>query len=401
MHDTAPARRMTWVVSPSKLCNLRCGYCYEWNDLGNPARMTMELIRNILINVRTYHLELERRFGRAISNISWLGGEPLLLPTDYLEQIMTLEHEVLGDAIERAAFYNVVQTNLYRLTDDHIDFLLRYHWKVGISLDVVPGVRVSVSGRETEQRVIANVQRLRARGIHPDAIAVLAGHTVRQLTQVYDFFVAHHFTRIRILPLFSGPPERPVASLLASDDAMTNALCTLFVHWLETGAAITIEPLDRYLGHVVRKILGLRGRLYDRAKDGEGVIVVNTNGDAYQVIDAYEPGRAMGNLGTQAFDDILRSEPTLQGLKREARRRATMCLPCSFAGFCDGGPATESPRDGTDDGRCPIYHRVLGFIEGYLRDAGVDASGLARLLRSLSPPEVARHHSDAAEEGSV
>ena len=402
MHSTSPARRITWVVSPSKLCNLRCTYCYEWNELGNPARMSAALVRQILVNVRAYHFELERRFGVAISNVSWLGGEPLLLPQDYLDEIMALEHEVLGDLLERGAFYNVVQTNLYRLTDDQIAFLGRHRWKVGISLDVMPGVRLAVSGRETEQRVIANVQRLRAHGIHPDAIAVLAGHTVHRLTEVYDFFAAQGFERIRILPLFSGPPERPLESILVSNAAMTEALCKLFVHWLASGAEVTVEPLAAYLNHVVRKILGLRGRLYDRAEHGESVLVVNTNGDVYQVIDAYEPGRAMGNLGTHAFDEILRSAPSRAGLERDARRRATMCAPCSFAGFCDGGPAFDSPRDGSDEGRCLIYHRVHRFIEGHLREAGLDAAGLRELLRSLgesgaAPPPGA----EAASAGSA
>ena len=397
MHGTASARRMVWVVSPSKLCNLRCAYCYEWNELGNPARMSEDLIRGILGNVRAYHLELERRFGRSLSSISWLGGEPLLLPRDYLDRIMALEHEILGDLVARGAFYNVVQTNLYRLTDDHIEFLRAHRWKVGISLDVVPGVRLSVSGRQTEQQVIANVARLRAHGIHPDAIAVLAGHTVHRLRQMYDFFAAHGFARIRILPLFSGPPERPVASILASEPEMADALCQLFVHWLETGAAVAVEPIDQYLGHVLRKILGLRGRLYDRARDGEGVIVVNTNGDAYQVVDAYEPGRALGNLGTGSFLDALHTEPARCGRERDAARRAAMCEPCSFAGYCNGSPAMESPRDGTDDGRCPIYHRVHRFMEDYLRRAGIDEAGLIALLRALGGAAPTR--TDAAAAG--
>ncbi|MDQ3363830.1 MAG: radical SAM protein [Myxococcota bacterium] len=376
---------MVWVVSPSKLCNLRCTYCYEWNELGNPVRMSSALLRQILVNVRDYHLTLEHRFGYAFSNISWLGGEPLILPVDYLEEIMALEHEVFGDLLSRGAIYNVVQSNLYRLGDEHLEFLLRHHWKVGVSLDVKPGVRRSLTGRDTEQRVIANVQRLRARGIQPDAIAVLAGHTVDHLNEVYDFFAAQQFTRIRILPLFSGPPERPLETILVPNDAMAKALCGLFEHWLLTGSQVAVEPLTSYLGTVARKILGVHGRLIDRSVDGESVLVVNTNGEVYQVADAYEPGKAMGNVGTEAFADIIQSEPTRLGRTRDTERTAAMCGPCSFAGFCSGAPAFESPREGTDEGRCQIHHRVHQFIEGYLRNAGIDEAGLRALLTSLEP----------------
>ena len=28
-----PLKMVNWVVKVSKLCNLRCRYCYEWNEL--------------------------------------------------------------------------------------------------------------------------------------------------------------------------------------------------------------------------------------------------------------------------------------------------------------------------------------------------------------------------------
>jgi sulfatase maturation enzyme AslB (radical SAM superfamily) len=45
--DTAPARprhnrNMQIVVKVSKLCNLRCEYCYEYPELGNRAAMSRE-----------------------------------------------------------------------------------------------------------------------------------------------------------------------------------------------------------------------------------------------------------------------------------------------------------------------------------------------------------------------
>jgi uncharacterized protein len=45
----------TWVVKLSKLCNMRCSYCYEWNELGNPARMSPELWRQVLQAAVDYH----------------------------------------------------------------------------------------------------------------------------------------------------------------------------------------------------------------------------------------------------------------------------------------------------------------------------------------------------------
>jgi len=377
-------KRVTWVVNPTKLCNLRCSYCYEWNELSNPARMSPELLRRVLEGVRDLHLELEGRFPNVVTNVSWLGGEPLLLPIEYLEQIMAIEHEVLGELIARRAFHNVVQTNLYQLSDAAIEFLHRHRWKPGVSLDVVPGVRVSVNGRETERRVMANVERLRKGGVEPDAITVLARHTLPRVVEVYDYFASHGFRRVRFLPLFAGPAERPMESVVASNDEIARALCDLFVHWIETGTKVVVDPLQEYLHNVLLRRVGLSGELYDRRRHGEGVLVVNTNGDVYHLLDAYEPSRAMGNLGRDAVADILASPVAEWTHQRDAALRASMCEPCPYAGACNGTPALESPREGRDGGRCPVAYRVYEFIDAYLRQIGIDDSGLAGMVNELA-----------------
>ncbi len=378
-------KTMVWVINPTKFCNLRCSYCYEWNELGNPARMAPELLARVLEGVRDYHEELERRYDRVESTIAWLGGEPLALPVEYLREIMSIEADVFGPRVSKAGPYrNVVQTNLYRLGEATLDFLEEHQWIPGISLDVVPGVRVSRGGRTTEADVLANVARLRARGFDPEAIVVLARHTAPRIGEVYDFFVQNRFPRIRVLPLFSGPAERNGARFSIPNETLAEALCALFVHWVETGAQVDVEPLSEYLQNVLRRRIGFRGRLYDRAVDGECVLIVNTNGDLFQLLDAYDPALALGNLGSLPIARILGSPAAAKALARDAEIRARVCGPCPYASFCSGGPAFESPRDGDDGGRCPIAYRVHRFIDGYLDGAGLTGRALAPELRNVT-----------------
>ena len=52
----APAAQLVhWIVKASKLCNLRCLYCYEWNELGNRARLSLEGWERLLVMIREYH----------------------------------------------------------------------------------------------------------------------------------------------------------------------------------------------------------------------------------------------------------------------------------------------------------------------------------------------------------
>lgn len=382
-------KTMSWVVVPSKFCNLRCAYCYEWKELDQRARMSPELLRRTFLAIRQYHETMTARFGATRTVISFLGGELLTLPLPYLESMMVLQREVLGDELlDSGAVHNVLQTNLYRLTDPMIDFLLRHRFEVGVSLDVARGVRVTVSGKETEQAVLNNVQRLRARGLSPGAILVLAKHTAAPICQIYDFFVEHGFEFLRVLPLFSGPPERPAERFLTGSAELVDALCRLFVHWFEGGQRLRLEPFPEYLGNTLRRMAGLGHRLIDRREDGETVMIVNTNGDLYQLLDAYDPERALGNLMTQDLGAILGSERTRLSLLRDDELKARVCGGCAYAGHCNGWPVFESPRD-EHSGRCAIAHPVQAFIERYLREAGLGPQELAGMLREQAAAPLA------------
>lgn len=43
---------MSWTVKVSKLCNLRCRYCYEWEGLANPARISLAEWAKILTAIK-------------------------------------------------------------------------------------------------------------------------------------------------------------------------------------------------------------------------------------------------------------------------------------------------------------------------------------------------------------
>lgn len=59
-----------WVVKASKLCNLRCKYCYEFPFLADPSRISQQQLRSFFTNVATYFSErptLRTSFGTEVS----------------------------------------------------------------------------------------------------------------------------------------------------------------------------------------------------------------------------------------------------------------------------------------------------------------------------------------------
>ncbi len=366
----------TWVIKISKLCNLRCAYCYEWNELGDERRMSLALWERVLVAARSYRERAIRATGDDSTPIVLHGGEPLAAPLSYLRELMAVYRRVIGDT---PGFRVSLQTNLYRLTDEHLAFFKEYEVAPGVSFDMVGGVRRSLSGKETESAVARNMDRLRDSGIAFGAITVLARHTAPRLREVYDFFAARG-TILRVLPLSQGPETRPEALFAIPNDEILRALEDLFVYWLESGRAVNVSPFNEYIAAAVHKILGVKGLRWDRRTHGEGVVIVNTDGRVYRMDDLYEEEARIGDLSSQTVDEILASERYARTLDFDDATASRVCGGCAFEGACAGTPVLTSKHGGLYEGRCAIDYPMYAFVERYIRALGLSREELRELL---------------------
>lgn len=371
-------KTVEWVIKASKLCNLRCAYCYEWNSLANPQRIAVDEWRGILAAIRDYHVLLALQLRRPIeTRLIWHGGEPLLLPAAYLDEVMAMQHEMLAGLPHRL----LLQTNLYRVSDAHLDVVSRHDVGLGVSLDVVDGVRLTAAGRQTRHAVVANMDRLTARGVSYGAITVAARHNIGRLREVHDFW-ARRGVGFRVLPLFQGPDERPMGAFEVSDDELAIAVSDLFDHWVESGTVIDVAPLSEWLVDVLRKLVGLRVPTYDRKAGGERVLLVETNGDLLTTDERGVADARLGNLFSDSMEQILSGLRFAASLARTEAKTARVCAGCPHAGFCDGYPAHAEPFDELPGGRCPVTAAVHDHIERYLLTSGFGPDRLLGWLRS-------------------
>jgi uncharacterized protein len=361
------AQLVNWVVKASKLCNLRCRYCYEWNELGDTARLSLPGWERLLKMVKAYHRRRVAAVGKEFRTcIIWHGGEPMLLPVRYLESVMELQRTILGKrALDRGDYYNAVQTNLYSIVPGALDLFQRERFQIGVSMDFIGGVRLSAGGRETEDRVVENMERLRRRGVAFGAIVVLAGHTCSNIIAAYDFYETIGVD-LRVLPLFDAPLNVPGANFAASTTEMTEALCALFDHWIRRRNPVSVAPLDEYIRAVYLKMRGAAQAPYDRRR-GEWAWLVNTDGTLYQVMDAYDPGRALGNVFVDKLDDVLDSPAYAASLAADDALFQRHCGPCEFLGACNSFPLFYSPRKGSHPARCHIAYEVTKHIDKFFR----------------------------------
>jgi uncharacterized protein len=373
---------LTWVVKTSKLCNLRCSYCYEWDELDNPTRMSRRTWLKLLDAVAEYH-DLIRAQGRSPrTSLVLHGGEPLVMPQSELSWLATTFTDRFGDRTRSGEFRLGVQTNLFRLTDDHITLFREHRISVGVSFDGVPGVRANLNGLHTEDRVRNNMGRLAQAGVPFGLITVLAAHTAPYLEQVYEWVVRQQLPW-RVLPLFDGPESRDDRRFAIDQSELVATMCRLFERWFNDGASHPLDPLSEYLQTAVKHLVGIRPRLYDRAVDGDGVFVVNLDGRLYRVVDGYDVSLALGSVAEQSMADLLQSSAYIQSLSRDVTERARYCIECQFAGPCAGWHIYEARQTGDHQGRCPLAYPVIAHIQERLLALGYDRGRLLHMTDQI------------------
>jgi uncharacterized protein len=348
---------VSWVLKLTKLCNLRCSYCYEWNELADARKMTLETFERATIAVRTFERHVRGLGVPLKSNIILHGGEPFLAGRDYFAEIRRIAKANLRDT----AFG--IQTNGYALQDWHLQEIKAFPLGVGVSFDAYAGVRRTAAGRETDERVFDNLMTLIEAGVEAGVISVLGAHTVEN---VHDLLMIMHTigAPIRLLPIFGGPPERP-DGFHTSDARLIDALTEAALLRLEGRIAVSVSPVDAYIRIAIATLLGIETPRFERGVNTGGVFNVERDGRILLDHAPHEPP-----LGHLMQDDV--ASPAFAARLLEAarafenERTARICRGCPFAASCDGyaaivnGPAPSGI--GCRFAR-PVMERILAVLD--------------------------------------
>lgn len=374
-----------WVIKASKLCNLRCRYCYEWEELADPERMSLTLWGKVLVAIRE-HLEQARPWsfhgGAVQADIIWHGGEPLLLPDSYFDSVLQLQREVFPESwLESGRIRNTMQTNLYKAPQAKLRRLKAAGFNLGVSWDGVAGARRTAGGRATEDRVMENIGLARRAGFDPGVITVVAGHTAPKLIELYET-LRGRVREWKLLPLFNGPDSRPMEGWGISGEEIVAALSHLFDDWLDTGCALPIDPLDRYFSAVLNTRLGLRVRPYDRREFGDNVLIVNIDGTV-RTPGAPQSAPPIADLKHEAIGHAMGSQAYTASLDTDDAARASICGHCRFQGGCNTYPIFANDDDGIARGECPIARPLMSHIDRRLTEIGYDDAAITALFEEI------------------
>jgi uncharacterized protein len=378
LRNNAARRRVTFVLKTSKLCNLRCRYCYEFPELGNRRAVSRSqlyaLYQNIADHYSRYLTPVEVEF-------AWHGGEPLLLGPDFYWATFDDQTKVFGD--ERILITNLVQTNLAVINEHLIKLLYEGFDGVGVSIDLFGGLRVSSADKDSQEKVLRNMDQLRKAGVDFGCITVLSRQNVSRASQIFKFFQRAGIS-FRLLPVFRGATDTQNDDYSLAPEQVLESFKEFFGLWIGSSTPIVIEPLFTY----TENLLAARSwheettpsnanwYRYDKAA-WESIYIVNTDGNLYSYADVYNPSLSHGNIFERSLSELILSAGHHRAIQAAEARMNSVCPRCRhFGKGCGGYPvAEEAPNSGgvvqDNTVSCVKDQGILDYIERRLCDMGL------------------------------
>lgn len=346
-----PRRSLVVILKATRLCNLRCTYCHSWRDGPNQ-------IMSFPVLARTIRDALRDPGVRAVEFV-WHGGEVTLLPPTWYRKALWLQ-EQFRRADQRVS--NAVQTNGTNLSDEWIEFLLRYRVSVGVSLDGPPAVhdrrRVDRMGRPTSAEVRRSIERLRDAGVEQSGVLMVIDDEICQIgaERVLEYVLELGVPGVGLLNVI--PENTPAGSEQRGHylgfSRYTTFLSDLFRLWWPT---FTDRVVFRELADLVGLLRGGPAQMCVFAGDCFGQYLTVEPAGEISVCDKYidDDRYRFGNILTLNLADVQRS-PRLAEIRAENNAALARQEQCPWFSVCHGGCPhdryTAERRLGDQDARC-------------------------------------------------
>lgn len=295
-----------WIFTTNN-CNLNCGYCYV-------KRNKTDMTQNVYTRVNDLFLGMinENKVDMVIYRLA--GGEPLLVFDKWKDHVAYF----LETAKEKG-FVSLI-TNLTILTDEMIEYFLKYNIGYGISLDGYNFSKPYLNGKSSANNVMNNIDKLLNKEISKnidistvidknsfDSIEKLA-HWIGKRNLNWGCYLDHYFC---------GEIETEIIV-----NSMKNV----------------IDILNSYNYDIYEKFKFNNIKLtskYEGCTAGEKLIAVDVKGDIYPCQTAIYGDKICSIFDKPELIDSLKAQKKYKlGYNY---RLPSDCEQCSIASMCGGG----------------------------------------------------------------
>jgi len=371
------------------MCNLSCEYCFYLEKqalfgTGEKYRMPDKVLSAFITNYITSQ-------PTPVVEFVWQGGEPTLLGIDFFKRVIELQ----GPFARQKAITNSLQTNGTLLTDEWCDFLKKYNFMVGISLDgpqeIHDRYRRDGKGNGKFDRVMQGLRLLQKHKVEYNVLACVARDTAKHPLDVYRFFKDQGVEFIQFTPIVERTPDARSSQLglrLAGPAALNKEGSeTDVTPWSvvpEEYGDFLIAVYEEWVRHDVGKVFVMNfewalnawisnpSPVCIHAEQCGRSVVLEHNGDVYACDHCVYPEYKLGNISTKNLLQMVgKSVQSRFGITKETAL-PRCCRECEVLTACRGGcPKHRFARTYDDEPGlhylCAGYKKFFLHIRKYLR----------------------------------
>jgi uncharacterized protein len=342
-------------------CNLDCSYCFYLDRAGQfPATKVHLMSETILEEVVRQVLQQ----GRQMVSFGWQGGEPTLAGLPFFEKAVGFQTKYgSGRSVG-----NGLQTNGILLDKAWADFLRKYNFLVGLSLDgpehVHDHYRLFKGGQKSWAQVVDRAKMLLDSGVETNALAVVNDYSVQYPEEIYDFLKSLGLNYMQFIPCVETDPSDPgkAAPFTVSAEAYGRFLIRMYDRWRADFDGPVATTSIRFFDSVFHKYVGLNAPDCTLMQTCGVYVVAEHNGDIYSCDFFVEPQWKLGNIMEGQLTDMLNSPlQTKFGLWKQDLPQK--CRECRWLKQCRGGCTKDRIRDPRDKNLNHFCEAYMMFFE--------------------------------------
>ncbi len=343
------------LIKPNSAdCNLACTYCFYAEKAALYPETKVHRMSDEVLSAMVQQFT-RMRPGQAA--FSWQGGEPTLAGVEFFERVVECQKQ-WGRPGQSIA--NSLQTNATLIDDRFAQFLKKYNFLVGASLDgpkhVHDHYRFTHDGRGSWDKVMAGIEAMERNRVEFNILVLVNAYSVQRPRELLDFFIGRGFKWLQFIACVERDPETGAPAQYALDPVQYGEfLCEVFDEWTkhEIPQIYIRDFEDLLIGHVRGKATCC---MYSPVCGG--YVVVEHNGDVYACDFHCDPEWKLGNLLETPLEEMAKSEAYAEFAFRKLEL-ADECQACKWQRYCRGGCVKHRTAMGGDaralNFLCPAY----------------------------------------------
>jgi len=362
-------------------CNARCRYCF-YNVTREHLGAGKHRMSDTVLAALTEKL-LKLRL--PVTTFCWQGGEPTLMGLGFFQRAVKLQKK-LGKPGQMVA--NALQTNALSIDDAWAQFLARYRFLVGVSLDGPRQIHDANRGQGTHERVMAAIRTLAKHRVQYNILTVVSKVNEDRGEEVYRWLREQGFRFLQFIPAVETDRQGQALPFAVSPEGYGKFMCQVFDAWLAEGGPgkVYVRFFESLVSHLAGEpaancTLGTRCDTY---------LVVEHNGDVYPCDFFVRPELRIGNILESDLPQLAMSRA--RHLFADAKfHLPDECYRCRYLSICNGGCLKDRQRaHGTFKAPsylCPSYKLFYEHALPWFNRA----AEMVRSTRAAGPDRSAGH----------